>query len=72
MFQAAIGSQAANGPRHNIHMALTVFDCKGIPASRRERNLTAGQRDRDWSPGSANAVNVTPEGITTHWTPSSI
>jgi hypothetical protein len=32
-----IGSQTANGPRHNIHMPLTVFDCKGIPSTRRER-----------------------------------
>jgi hypothetical protein len=22
---------------HNIHMALLVFDCKGVPATRRER-----------------------------------
>jgi hypothetical protein len=31
-----IGSQTASGPKHNIRMALTVFDCKGIPATRRE------------------------------------
>jgi hypothetical protein len=25
------------GRRHNMHMPLTIFDCKGIPATRRER-----------------------------------
>jgi hypothetical protein len=32
-----IGSQTANDPKHNIPMSLTIFDCKGIPATRRER-----------------------------------
>jgi hypothetical protein len=27
--------------KHNIHMPLIVFDCKGIPATRRERIETA-------------------------------
>ena len=33
-----IGSQKSRGsPRHNTFMPLTVFDCKGIPVTGRER-----------------------------------
>ena len=74
------GRTGSNGQQHPV-----VIDCEVLQERRScaERSAAfsliggslrspAGQRGRDRSPGSAKAVNVVPDGTTTHWAPSSI
>ena len=60
--------------RENLFWHLDFADAAETPDALKmtRLNRVVGHFELDRLPGNANAVNVTPEGTTTHWTPSSI